>query len=138
MEDKTLPTIEVDEGIEFKKNIKELRKKHRSIKEDIKPLIQQLESGEIPGARISGNKYPVYKVRVKNSDNKKGQSSGYRVIYYTMTLEAILLTTIYSKSDRRNISNKEIEDLIGEYEVGIELQETEVVEIDSENSDWLS
>ena len=40
MEDKTLPTIEVDEGIEFKKNIKELRKKYRSIKADIKPLIQ--------------------------------------------------------------------------------------------------
>lgn len=71
MEDKTLPTSEVDEGIEFKKNIKELRKKYRSIKADIKPLIQQLESGETPGARISGNKYPVYKVRVKNSDNKK-------------------------------------------------------------------
>ena len=52
-----------------------------------------------------------------------------------MTLEAILLTTIYSKSDRRNISNKEVEDLIGEYEVEIALRETEVVDTDSKNSD---
>ena len=133
MEDKTLPTIEVDEGIEFKKNIKELRKKYRSIKEDIKPLIQQLESGETPGARISGNKYPVYKVRVKNSDNKKGQSSGYRVIYYTVTPAAILLITIYSKSERANISNREIEDLIEQEEIEVERQDREIVTTDAPN-----
>jgi mRNA-degrading endonuclease RelE of RelBE toxin-antitoxin system len=133
MEDKTLPTIEVNEGIEFKKKLKELRKKYRSIKEDIKPLIQQLESGETPGARISGNKYPVYKTRVKNSDNKKGQSGGYRVIYYTKTPEAILLTTIYSKSERENISNREIEDLIEQEEIEVERQDQEIVTADPEN-----
>jgi mRNA-degrading endonuclease RelE of RelBE toxin-antitoxin system len=131
MEDRTLPTIEVDEGIEFKKNIKELRKKHRSIKEDIKPLIQQLKSGETPGARISGNKYPVYKVRVKNSDNKKGQSSGYRVIYYTIATEAILLTTIYSKSERANISNREIEEIIEQEEIEVEQQDRKIVRTDA-------
>jgi mRNA-degrading endonuclease RelE of RelBE toxin-antitoxin system len=133
MEDTTRPTIEVEEGIEFKKNIKELRKKYRSIKEDIKPLIQQLKSGETPGSRISGNKYPVYKVRVKNSDNKKGQSSGYRVIYYTITTEAILLTTIYSKSERANISNREIEDLIEQEEIEVERQDREIVTTDPED-----
>ncbi len=133
MEDKTLPTIEVNEGIEFKKKLKELRKKYRSIKEDIKPLIQQLESGETPGAKISGNKYPVYKTRVKNSDNKKGQSGGYRVIYYTKTPEAIVLTTIYSKSERENISNREIEDLIEQEEIEFERQDQEIVTADPEN-----
>jgi mRNA-degrading endonuclease RelE of RelBE toxin-antitoxin system len=133
MEDKTLLTIEVNEGIEFKKKIKELRKKYRSIKEDIKPLIQQLESGETPGDRISSNKYPVYKTRVKNSDNKKGQSGGYRVIYYTKTPNAILLTTIYSKSERENISNREIEDLIEQEEIEVERQDQEIVTVDPEN-----
>ena len=61
MQDKLPPTIEVDEGIEFKKNLKELRKKYRSIKEDIKPLVQKLKSGEIPGDKISGSKYSVFK-----------------------------------------------------------------------------
>jgi mRNA-degrading endonuclease RelE of RelBE toxin-antitoxin system len=129
MEDKALP-IKVDRSIEFKKNIKKLEKKYRSIEEDIEPLIQQLESGETPGDRISGNKYPVYKARVKNSDNKKGQSSGYRVIYYTIVTDAILLTTIYSKSERGNISNREIEDLIEQEEIEVKQQDREIVTTD--------
>ena len=132
MEDKALP-IKVDKSSEFKKNLKKLEKKYRSIEEDLEPLIKQLESGETPGDRISGNKYPVYKIRVKNSDNKKGQSSGYRVIYYTITTEAILLTTIYSKSERANISNREIEDLIEQEEIKVERQDREIVTTDSED-----
>ena len=72
---------------------------------------------------------------VKNSDNKKGQSSGCRVIYYTITTDAILLTTIYSKSERANISNslserlrqREIEDLIEQEEIEVERQDREIV-----------
>jgi mRNA-degrading endonuclease RelE of RelBE toxin-antitoxin system len=133
-----IPPVKVDRSDKFKKDIKKLRKRHDSIEKDIQPLIEQLEAGEIPGDRIAENKYPVYKVRVRNSDIRRGKSSGYRVIYYTITPESILLTTIYSKSDRRNISNKDVEDIIGEYELEIEQRETEVVETDSENSDSLS
>jgi hypothetical protein len=49
-----------------------------------------------------------------------------------MTPEAILLTMIHSKSDRQNISNKEVEDIIEEYELTIEQRETEEIETDSE------
>jgi mRNA-degrading endonuclease RelE of RelBE toxin-antitoxin system len=137
MQDK-IPLIEIYESISYKKELKKLNKRYRSIDRDIKPLIQQLESGETPGDRIVGNEYPVYKVRVPNSDTRKGKSSGYRVIYYTIVPEAILLTTIYSKSDRQNISNKEVEDIIGEYELAVEQRETEIVDKDSEDSDVLS
>jgi mRNA-degrading endonuclease RelE of RelBE toxin-antitoxin system len=133
-----IPLVKVDRSDKFSKDIKKLRKRHDSIEKDIQPLIEQLEAGEIPGDRIAENKYPVYKVRVRNSDIRRGKSSGYRVIYYTITLESILLTTIYSKSDMRNISNKEVEDIIGEYELEIDRRETEVVETDSENVDLLS
>ncbi len=122
MPDKT-PLIKVDQSIEFKKNLKQLEKKYRSIEEDIEPLIQQLEAGETPGDRIIGNKYPVFKIRVKNSDSKKGKSGGYRVIYYTKTPEAILLTMIYSKSERGNISNAEVEDIIDREELAVEQPE---------------
>jgi mRNA-degrading endonuclease RelE of RelBE toxin-antitoxin system len=137
MQDEIRP-VKVDKSDKFRKDIKKLRKRHDSIEKDIQPLIEQLEAGKIPGDRIAENKYPVYKVRVRNSDIRRGKSSGYRVIYYTITLESILLTTIYSKSDMENISNKEVEDIIGEYEREIEQRETEVIEIDSENSDPLS
>ncbi|WP_181243999.1 type II toxin-antitoxin system RelE/ParE family toxin [Chamaesiphon polymorphus] len=111
MQDRISPVIVV-ESIKFKKDIKKLGKANRLIKEDIKSLIEQLEAGETPGDCIIGNKYPVYKVRVRNSTTNRGKSGGYRIIYYTVTLEAILLTTIYAKSDRENISNQEIEKII--------------------------
>jgi mRNA-degrading endonuclease RelE of RelBE toxin-antitoxin system len=132
MSDK-IPPITVDETDKFRKEVKKLLKKYNSARKDIEPLINQLEAGEIPGDIIVGNKYPVYKVRVPNSDTRKGKSSGYRVVYYTMTPEAILLTTIYSKSDRQNISNKEVEDIIGAYELAIEQREIEIVGTDSED-----
>jgi mRNA-degrading endonuclease RelE of RelBE toxin-antitoxin system len=133
-----IPLIKIYESISYKKELKKLNKRYRSIDKDIKPLIQQLEAGETPGDRIAENKYPVYKVRVPNSDTRKGKSGGYRVIYYTITPESILLTTIYTKSDRRTISNKEVEDIIGQSELEIEQRETKIVDTDSEDSDVLS
>ncbi len=127
-------SIKVVESDKFAKDIKNLKKRYRAIEADTEPLIAQLEAGETPGDRITGNKYPVYKVRVKNSNIKRGQSSGYRVIYYIQTPEAILLTNIYSKSDRANISNEEIESIIEQYMLEIEQQEREV-KIESEGSD---
>jgi mRNA-degrading endonuclease RelE of RelBE toxin-antitoxin system len=84
-----MPLIKIYESISYKKELKKLNKRYRSIDKDIKPLIQQLEAGETPGDRIAENKYPTYKVRVPNSDTRKGKSGGYRVIYYTITPESI-------------------------------------------------
>jgi mRNA-degrading endonuclease RelE of RelBE toxin-antitoxin system len=75
-------------------------------------LADRLEAGEVVGDRISGNKYPVFKARIRNSSIRKGKSGGYRVVYYILMPTAILLITMYSKSVRENISNQEIEDII--------------------------
>ena len=112
--------IEVITSIDFIKDLKKLRKRYNSVEKDVEFLILQLRDGETPGDRITENKYPVYKARVKNSDTRRGKSGGYRVIYYICTPEAILLTNIYSKSDQSNISNKEVEDVIEQYELEIE------------------
>jgi mRNA-degrading endonuclease RelE of RelBE toxin-antitoxin system len=115
--------IKVNKSGRFKKDIKNLKKRYRAIEEDIQPLVEQLQSGETPGDRLTGIQYPVYKVRVQNNNINKGQSAGYRVIYYIQIPEAILLTKIYTKSDREDISNEEIEDIIRQYELEIEQQE---------------
>ncbi len=39
-----------------------------SIPEDIQPVIEQLEQGELPGDRITGVGYAVFKLRVRNND----------------------------------------------------------------------
>lgn len=69
----------------FKKDLRELARRYRSIRSDLQPLIEQLQAGEIPGDRIAGVKYQVFKVRLKNSNIQKGKSGGYRVIYYLKT-----------------------------------------------------
>jgi mRNA-degrading endonuclease RelE of RelBE toxin-antitoxin system len=125
-----IPIVRVDKAAQYKKELKKLGKKYYSIEEDIEPLIEKLETGETPGDKISGNKYSVYKVRVKNSNINKGQSGGYRVIYYTVTPDAVLLTAIYSKSVQENISNEEIETRIERYELEVEQQKREMLTSD--------
>jgi hypothetical protein len=43
------------------------------------------------------------------------------------------LTTIYAKSDRGNINNKEIEDMIGEYKLEIDAPDEKISEQEPEN-----
>lgn len=78
-------------------------------------VIQQLEQGELLGDQISGVGYPVFKLRVKNSDIQKGKSGGYRLIYYVKTATGIVLRTVYPKSEQADIDVTEIRDIIAEY-----------------------
>jgi len=108
--------IEIALTPRFQRDLRELAKRYRSIRSDIQPLIDQLQAGEIPGDRIAGIKYQVFKVRIKNSTIQKGKSGGYRVIYYLKNAQGIILTTIYSKSDLTDVSNEIIEQAIAQYE----------------------
>ncbi len=107
----------------FKRDLRELAKRYRSIRSDIQPLIDQLQAGQTPGDRIAGIKYQVFKVRLQNSNIQKGKSGGYRVIYYLKTEENIILATIYSKSDFSDISREVIEDAIYQYEQESQIEE---------------
>ena len=55
-----------------------------------------------------GENYIVIKVRVRNSNIQKGKSAGYRLVYQVESPTNVLLLTIYSKSDRDDISSAEI------------------------------
>jgi mRNA-degrading endonuclease RelE of RelBE toxin-antitoxin system len=97
----TEPTspVQVLFGDEFQRRLKILKKRYRQIRLDLQPLIDQLKAGETPGDQIVGTGYTVFKVRVKNSDNRKGKSGGYRVIYQLSSSVCTILLLIYSKSD---------------------------------------
>ena len=114
--------IEIALTPRFKRDLRDLNKRYRSIRIDLQSLIEQLQTGEIPGDRVTGLEYPVFKVRLKNSNIQKGKSGGYRVVYYLKTEEKIILTTIYSKSDFTDVSNDTIDDAIAQYEQEIELE----------------
>lgn len=63
-----------------------------------------------------GENYVILKVRVKNSNIQKGKSAGYRLIYQVESENSVLLLTIYSKSDREDISPNEIRSILAEVE----------------------
>lgn len=99
---------------EFKRNLRQLAKKYRRIRSDIQPIIDALMAGELPGDQIQGVGFPVYKVRVRNSDTQRGKSGGYRIIYYQQAITAIILITVYSKSEQEDVSPNEIRAILTE------------------------
>jgi mRNA-degrading endonuclease RelE of RelBE toxin-antitoxin system len=93
---------------EFQHQVTRLSKRYRHVRDDVEPVIKKLTSGEILGDRLTGVHQPVYKVRVKNQDAKRGKSGGYRLLYYLQTRQRTVLLTLYSKTDRSNIETLEI------------------------------
>ncbi|MDN5849806.1 MAG: type II toxin-antitoxin system RelE/ParE family toxin [Nitrococcus sp.] len=96
----------------FGRQLKRLRKKYRHIRDDLQPLIDDLQAGHTPGEQTTGAGYTVYKVRLANTDTGRGKSGGYRVIYWLQTAEARLLLTIYSKSEQTDLSAGQIKRII--------------------------
>lgn len=110
------PSVDVQFTPEFKRSLKVLAKPYRHVRSDIQPIIKQLEMGETPGDQIRGTGYTVFKVRVKNSDNQKGKSGGYRFIYYLRTASEVVLVNLYSKSVQGDILAKTINQIISDFE----------------------
>lgn len=98
----------------FKSRLKKLKKRYGQIKQDIEPLINELQQGKLIGNQITGVSKIIYKARAKNSDIPTGKSGGYRLIYQVVSGEIILLLIIYAKSDQNNISVSEIEKIVKE------------------------
>jgi mRNA-degrading endonuclease RelE of RelBE toxin-antitoxin system len=109
------PIVEIETTDEFDRRSKFLKKKYRSLKSDLKPLLLALQSGETPGDVLTGLSILVLKVRVSNSDASRGKSGGYRVIYYVVLPTKIVLITMYSKSEQENIDAKEIERIVAAF-----------------------
>jgi len=93
----------------FKKELKKLSKRYKNIKKDYILFLEILSSSNPKNIATYLGKN-CYKIRLKNSDNNKGKSSGYRVIYLIIEEDLnVILLSIYSKSDFENISEQEID-----------------------------
>ena len=78
--------------------------------------MKQLQTGNFSGDRLSGIGYAGVKVRVKNSDIKKGKSAGYRLIYWIQSPTEIMILDTYSKSDQEDVEVKEIQRILMQFE----------------------
>ncbi len=110
------PAVHVELTPYFIREVKALQKKYRHVGSDLKTLTDRLEAGATPGDQVPGVRYPVYKERLPNRDAQRGQSGGYRVVYYVKTSTRVVLITMYSKSEQTDISPQRIRELIEMHE----------------------
>lgn len=91
----------------FDKQAKRLAKKYPSIKNDLAELIESLAHEPKQGKSLGNN---FYKIRLAIASKGKGKSGGARVITYLKIVEStVFLTSIYNKSAKSTITNKELE-----------------------------
>lgn len=110
------PPTEVRFTPEFKRNLHALAKKYRHIRSDIEPIIEQLQNGERLGDQVPGVAHTIFKVRVRNRDAGKGKRGGYRLLYYVVTPTAVILITVYSKSEQSDITVAQIRRILREFD----------------------
>jgi mRNA-degrading endonuclease RelE of RelBE toxin-antitoxin system len=94
----------------FDKEFKKLIKKHKSLKSDITLLLDSLQENPTQGISLGKN---CYKIRLAITSKGKGKSGGARVITnFIIDNNNIYLLTIYDKSEKENITDKELTNLI--------------------------
>lgn len=97
---------------EFDKQLKRLSKKFSSLKNEIAELAKILQTDPHHGTSIGQH---CFKIRISIASKQKGKSGGARVITYVLVVESIVyLLSIYDKSEREDISNAELKQLLNQ------------------------
>ena len=96
------PTYKIVVTEYFKKQLKRLLKKDRSLKETLKSALESFEKQQSISIGID-----VYKIRLKGQG--KGKSGGYRMYIFVMEVDGILTPLcIYPKNEKENLSYNEL------------------------------
>lgn len=105
--------VKIDVTEEFKRQIKPLVKKYKSLKDDYANLLEELKNNPYSGVDLGGGQY---KVRMAIASKGKGKSGGARVITYvveeTPSETHVHLLTIYDKSAMPSVSTSYIQYLV--------------------------
>lgn len=94
----------------FDRQLKRLSKKYPSLKEEYLELIKSLEQNPEQGTHLGNN---CYKIRLAIASKRKGKSGGARVITnFVIADESVYLLSIYDKSEKTNLTDKELIELL--------------------------
>jgi len=94
----------------FDREFKVLCKKHRSAKTDIIDFIKTLEDNPQQGTSLGKE---CFKIRIAIKSKGRGKSGGVRLITRVRIIhESIYLLSIYDKSEKDTLSDKELVDLL--------------------------
>jgi mRNA-degrading endonuclease RelE of RelBE toxin-antitoxin system len=103
---RTIPT--------FDKQAKRLAKKYKSLKNDLSNLVKDLLDNPEQGVGLGQN---CYKIRLSIKSKNKGKSGGARVITHIQIVdEEIFLLSIFDKSEKENLEDNELDELLKEIE----------------------
>ena len=115
----------------FRKDAKKLTKKYASLKSELAALSAQLKQDPRFGILLHEN---TYKIRLAVQSKGKGKSGGLRVVTHVVEVEieveedntnlstTVFLLTIYDKSERENIPEKELRWLIEQVNVELDAE----------------
>ena len=96
----------------FQRDFKKLAKRYSSLKTEFALLIDELEEKPQMGISLGHN---CYKIRLSIASKAKGKAGGARVITYLFKeTHTVYLLTMYDKSDREGISDKELTELLNQ------------------------
>lgn len=94
----------------FKKELKRLSKKYPSLKNEVATLFDLLQTQPMQGTNLGNN---CFKIRIAIASKGKGKSGGARVItYFMVTDNTVYLLSIYDKSEKENLTDKELGELL--------------------------
>jgi len=96
----------------FSKEAKQLSKKYKLLKSDLKEAVGEIENKKDLGTPLGHN---LFKKRVQNSSIPTGKSGGFRVIIYQVIENKIVLLSIYSKTQKDTISDDELKEKINQH-----------------------
>lgn len=100
----------------FERDLKRLTKKYPSLKTEYINLVQSLKESPNQGTAL-GNQ--CYKIRLSIASKGKGKSGGARVITHLQIVnETVFLLSIFDKSERENISDRDVNDLLSLIPIG--------------------
>lgn len=111
-----MPTNVHSSGI-FIKRLRELHRKYPSVKSAVTDLVDELAADSRPGDKIPNVGYDVYKVRLANKSAQRGKRGGFRVIYYALVADEVLLLTIYSKFDQADVPLEVLRAIIDDHPI---------------------
>ena len=98
----------------FDRQLKRLAKKYRSLKAEYATFVEELEVNPKQGTQIGIN---VFKIRLAIASKGRGKSGSARIITHVyVEKEKVFLLAIYDKSEKEDISDSELRELLSEIE----------------------
>jgi mRNA-degrading endonuclease RelE of RelBE toxin-antitoxin system len=94
----------------FDRQLKRLARKYPSLKNDFSELLKSLKENPAQGTALGND---CFKIRFAISDKGKGKSGGARIITHVkVIMSSVYLLSVYDKSEKEDIANKYIADLL--------------------------